>query len=83
MGMLGKMFPGRKLLDESGEDADGQTVADPWDIDLDRGVVRLRPMRPAAPPRPAPRPGTEPQPRPDSDSGSDSDSDPDPGSGSA
>lgn len=47
--MLGEMFPGRKLLSEAGEDGDGQPVVDPWDIDLDRGVVRLRPMSPSAP----------------------------------
>lgn len=40
--MLGDLFPGRKLLDESGEDADGQPVGQRWDVDLDGGVVRLR-----------------------------------------
>ncbi len=39
--MLGEFFPGRKLRDESGEDGDGQPVREPWDIDLDSGVVRL------------------------------------------
>jgi hypothetical protein len=42
MGMLGELFPGRKILDESGEDADGKKIAEPWQIDLDGGVVRLR-----------------------------------------
>ena len=38
MGVLGEMFPGRKITDEAGEDGDAQ----PWrlrPIDLDRGVV--------------------------------------------
>jgi hypothetical protein len=45
MAQLGDLFPGRKLLDESGEDADGELVGKRWDVDLDGGVVRLR--RPA------------------------------------
>ena len=66
--MLGEMFPGRKLQSEAGEDGDGQTVVDPWDIDLDSGVVRLRPMRAApksgAPSKPAPA-SVEPTPAPE------------------
>ena len=41
MGVLGEMFPGRKITDEAGEDGDAQ----PWrlgSIDLDRGVIRVR-----------------------------------------
>jgi len=41
MGVLGEMFPGRKITDEAGEDGDAQ----PWrlgPIDLDRGVVQVR-----------------------------------------
>lgn len=41
MGVLGEMFPGRKITDEAGEDGDAQ----PWrlgPIDLDRGVVEVR-----------------------------------------
>ncbi len=48
MGMLGELFPGRKLRDESGEDGDGQPVGEQWDIDLDSGVVRLRGPGPLA-----------------------------------
>jgi hypothetical protein len=60
MGMLGELFPGRKLRDEGGEDGDGQSIGDPWDIDLDGGVVRLRPMKPQAPkPAAAPKPAQE------------------------
>jgi hypothetical protein len=41
MGVIGGMFPGRKITDEAGEDGDAQ----PWrlgPIDLDRGVVQVR-----------------------------------------
>jgi hypothetical protein len=40
MGVIGGMFPGRKITDESGEDGDAQ----PWrlgPIDLDRGIVQV------------------------------------------
>jgi hypothetical protein len=40
MGVLGAMFPGRKITDEAAEDGDAQ----PWllgPIDLDRGVVQV------------------------------------------
>lgn len=65
--MLGELFPGRKLQDEGGEDADGQVV-DPWDIDLDSGVVRLRPLRTASKPAVAPKPASSSQPAPKPDS---------------
>lgn len=39
--MLGELFPGRKLLDEGGEDSDGKLHRPRFDIDLDNGVVRL------------------------------------------
>ncbi|WP_169747908.1 hypothetical protein [Pseudonocardia acaciae] len=42
MGMLGEMFPGQKLRDESGEDGEGEQYRPPrFDIDLDSGVVRM------------------------------------------
>jgi hypothetical protein len=47
MGVLGEMFPGPKITDESGEDGDGQR---PWRIDvsdLSRGVVLHRLPPPA------------------------------------
>lgn len=52
MGVIGEMFPGKKLTDESGEDSDGQSHRPrlDLDLDLDSGVVRL--PRPCAP-RPA------------------------------
>ena len=40
MGVLGEMFPGPKIQDEAGEDADGQK----WrlgPIDLESGVVQV------------------------------------------
>jgi hypothetical protein len=46
MGVLGEMFPGRKITDEAGEDGDAQ----PWQlgpIDLDKGVVSVRRRTPA------------------------------------
>jgi len=74
--MLGEMFPGRKLRDESGEDGDGQTVADPWDIDLDSGVVRLRAVRapvsksaPKSQPIPEPKSAAQSAPAPGPDAG--------------
>ena len=41
MGVLGEMFPGPKIVDEAGEDGDGQK---PWrlgPIDLENGVVEV------------------------------------------
>lgn len=58
MGVLGEMFPGRKILDEAGESADGEQ----WrlgPIDLESGVVEVH--RPAAP---APDPHDEAPPAP-------------------
>jgi hypothetical protein len=52
MGMLGELFPGRKLADEGGEDGEGELVREPFDIDLDSGVVRLRGL--GGPPAPKP-----------------------------
>ena len=62
MGMLGDLFPGRKLLDEGGEDADGEPIRQPWQIDLDSGVVRLRGVnRPPARPEPGSRAEPDPE----------------------
>ena len=41
MGMMGELFPGRKIRDESGEAGTGEQ----WElgpIDLDNGVVRVQ-----------------------------------------
>lgn len=57
MGVLGEMFPGRKLRDEGGEDGDGQEQPPRFEIDLDSGVVRMptlgTPSRPADAPDPS------------------------------
>jgi len=48
MGVLGEMFPGAKIQDESGEDADGQK----WrlgPIDLESGVVQVHRVSAPAP----------------------------------
>ncbi|WP_039798234.1 hypothetical protein [Nocardia araoensis] len=50
MGVIGELFPGKKLTHEGSEDSDGQTYTPRFDIDLDTGVVRV--------PH-APRPRTE------------------------
>lgn len=47
MGVIGELFPGQKLLDESGEDSDGQKHRPRLALDLDAGVVRVSP-RPQA-----------------------------------
>lgn len=41
MGIIGELFPGKKLADESGQDADGQTHRPRLELDLDAGVIRL------------------------------------------
>lgn len=44
MGVLGEMFPGRKIADEAGEDGDAQPFR-LGPIDLERGVVQIRARR--------------------------------------
>lgn len=46
MGQLGDLFPGAKLQREDTEDADSGQTFEPGPLDLDSGVIRLRP-RPA------------------------------------
>lgn len=41
MGVLGEMFPGKKLADTGDEDGEGKTHRPRFDIDLDSGVVRM------------------------------------------
>lgn len=41
MGVIGELFPGKKLTHEGSEDSDGQTHTPRFDIDLDTGVARL------------------------------------------
>jgi hypothetical protein len=60
MGVLGEMFPSRKIRSEAGEAGDGQG----WrlgPIDLDSGVVEVHRAEPAA--------ASEPEPGPDDDAG--------------
>ncbi|WP_169813590.1 hypothetical protein [Nocardia lijiangensis] len=46
MGVIGELFPSKKLTDESSADSDGQVYEPRLDVDLDAGVVRLsRPAR--------------------------------------
>ncbi|MGH3429531.1 MAG: hypothetical protein ACRDQZ_18515 [Mycobacteriales bacterium] len=48
MGMLGELFPGRKVgKDTPDEEGSGQGF-DPGPLDLDSGVVYLRPRKPDA-----------------------------------
>ncbi|WP_280493497.1 hypothetical protein [Nocardia asiatica] len=57
MGVIGDLFPGKKLTHEGSEDSDGQTHTPRFDIDLDTGVVRVhRPDRTATAQRGEDRP---------------------------
>ncbi|MFD6392615.1 hypothetical protein ACWF9G_09075 [Nocardia sp. NPDC055029] len=55
MGIMGELFPGKKLQNEGSGDSDGQGHHPALAIDLDAGVVRLS------------GPGTHPNPPQDSD----------------
>ncbi len=53
MGVIGELFPGKKLTDEGSEAGDGQAHTPRFDIDLDTGVVRVpRAADPAVDKRP-------------------------------
>lgn len=53
MGVIGELFPGKKLTHEGTEAGDGQTHTPRFDIDLDTGVVRVpRAADPAVDKRP-------------------------------
>lgn len=41
MGVIGELFPGKKLTHEGSEDSDGQAYTPRFDIDLDTGVARV------------------------------------------
>jgi hypothetical protein len=45
MGQLGELFPGAKLRKESEDDAGSGEPFELGSLDLDRGVVRLRPRQ--------------------------------------
>ncbi|MEC3914461.1 hypothetical protein [Nocardia sp. CDC160] len=49
MGVIGELFPGKKLEDDGSESGDGQTHRPRLAIDLDAGVIKLSPS-PATPP---------------------------------
>ncbi|WP_175582991.1 hypothetical protein [Nocardia cyriacigeorgica] len=51
MGVIGELFPGKKLTDEGSGDSNGEPHRPQLDIDLSAGVIRLTG---------APKPDTEP-----------------------
>lgn len=48
MGVIGELFPGKKLTDESTEDSGGELHHPRLDLDLDAGVIRIAPATPPA-----------------------------------
>ena len=49
MGQLGEMFPGAKLRKENPDEEGSGQGFEPGPLDLDAGVVRLRPRAPQPP----------------------------------
>ncbi|MFE3544625.1 hypothetical protein ACFXK0_16825 [Nocardia sp. NPDC059177] len=47
MGIMGELFPGKKLQNEGSGDSDGQGHRPRVDLDLDAGVIRVSPQAPA------------------------------------
>ncbi|MFR9749947.1 hypothetical protein ACL02S_02805 [Nocardia sp. 004] len=48
MGVIGELFPGKKLMHEGDQDGEGQVHTPRFDIDLDTGVARMsRAVEPA------------------------------------
>jgi hypothetical protein len=66
MGVLGEMFPGRKIRSEAGEAGSGQGFR-LGPIDLESGVVEVHRAEPEPARDPQPDPQPEPQPEPESD----------------
>lgn len=54
MGVIGEMFPGKKLENDDSQDGGGQAYHPRVELDLDAGVIRVSPARPAAAPREEP-----------------------------
>ncbi|MEV6768167.1 hypothetical protein AB0N05_05980 [Nocardia sp. NPDC051030] len=52
MGIMGELFPGQKLQDDGSGGSDGQLLR-PVELDLDSGVIRVRPAQPTQPAKPA------------------------------
>ncbi|MFD4180499.1 hypothetical protein [Rhodococcus sp. NPDC058514] len=50
MGVFGELFPGKKLENDGSEDGGGQTYQPRIELDLDAGVIRLSPAKPAVTP---------------------------------
>ncbi|WP_197023550.1 hypothetical protein [Rhodococcus sp. UNC363MFTsu5.1] len=50
MGVIGEMFPGKKLENDDSQDGGGQTYQPRLDLDLDAGVIRVSPAKPALTP---------------------------------
>ncbi|MFE3291607.1 hypothetical protein [Rhodococcus sp. NPDC059234] len=48
MGVIGEMFPGKKLENDESQDGGGQTYQPRVELDLDAGVIRVSPAKPAA-----------------------------------
>ncbi|MFE3228495.1 hypothetical protein [Nocardia sp. NPDC059228] len=46
MGVIGELFPGKKLQDEGSEDGSGEGHRPTVSLDLDAGVIRVSPARP-------------------------------------
>ncbi|GAB2519919.1 hypothetical protein [Nocardia heshunensis] len=52
MGVIGELFPGKKLEDDSSEAGDGQQHRPRLAVDLDAGVITLSPRRTPVDPEP-------------------------------
>ncbi|MGV9662018.1 hypothetical protein ACWDUL_19785 [Nocardia niigatensis] len=50
MGVIGELFPGKKLEDDGSEDGSGESHRPRVSLDLDAGVIRVSPARPKSGP---------------------------------
>ncbi|MFC9788543.1 hypothetical protein [Rhodococcus sp. NPDC127528] len=48
MGVIGEMFPGKKLENDDSQDGSGQAYRPRVELDLDAGVIRVSRATPAA-----------------------------------
>ncbi|WP_181762861.1 hypothetical protein [Rhodococcus spelaei] len=51
MGVIGELFPGKKLENDGSQDGGGQTYQPRIELDLDAGVIRVSPAKPAVGPQ--------------------------------